>query len=232
MNGFLVERHLEGIVLSNNSHRHDAGCLESALAYHGVTGRTPYTPLDPELLAIIPWVKWFGRHGDYWTKDQGPRSFFERMHGFKVPTYCLDGMVAYLVKAYSAVGILTNWSCDGHGSGYVRIISLAGGPNAAWATVLLQSYVKPRLSLANEWTPDGSSIACQEIDRLDKFYLEILDVADALYLNRIQLRRIRQWIITELNGRLDDRSSYEDSFSVIGPLFSRALSEELGAGDG
>jgi hypothetical protein len=70
------------------------------------------------------------------------------------------------------------------------------------------------------------------MDRLDKFYLEILDVADALYLNRTLLRRIRQWIIRELNGRLDDRSSYEDSLSVIGPLFSRALSEAMGSGDG
>jgi hypothetical protein len=231
MGGLLVERRPEGIVFSDNSHRHDARDLESELAQAGVTGRTPYTPLGPELLVTIPWVKWYSRKRSGGYAYYSPDSFFERTHGFKLPTFSLDGMVAYLVKAYSSVGILTDSSCDGHGEGIMHV-TVTEGPNKAWATVLLQSYVKPRLSLANKWTPDGSSIYCQEIDRLDKFYLEVLDVADVLYLNRMQLRRIRQWIIRELNGRLDDRSSYEDSLSVIGPLFSRALSEAMRSGGG
>jgi len=231
MGGLLVERRSEGIILSDNSHRHDARDLEFELAQAGVTDCTPYTPLDPELLVAIPWVKWFSRKRQMgYYAYYSPTSFFERTHGFKLPTFGLDGMVAYLVKAYSSVGILTDFSCDGHGSGIVEVM-VTDGPNKAWATVLLQSYIKPRFSLANKWTPDGSLIYCQQIDRLDMFYLEILDVADALYLNRIQLRRIRQWIIKELNGRLDDRSSYEDSLGVVGPLFSRALSEVMGSGD-
>src|SRR6516162_6906845 len=148
MGGLLVERRAEGIVLSDNSHRHDARDLESELAWDGVTGRTPSAPLGPELLVTIPWVRWFSRKRYGGFAYYSPSGFFERTHGFKVPTFSLDGMVAYLVKAYGSVGILTDYSCDGHGSGDISVgLSDAEGPNKAWATVLLQSYVRPRLSL-------------------------------------------------------------------------------------
>jgi hypothetical protein len=102
--GYLVERRGDRVVLSNNAHPGDFEDLSSWL------------PFGPDALESFPWVGKFSRCGSDGCACRKPR-FLQRVHGYKVPAGCLDGLVAYLVKALSAVGIITDDSCDGHGRG-------------------------------------------------------------------------------------------------------------------
>ena len=101
--GYLAERSGERVVLSDNAHRYD---------FHDLS---EWLPFGPEALETFPWVRMFSRRGDDGCGfGTGRERFLERVHGYKTPASFLDGLVAYLVKALSAAGVLTNWSCAGH----------------------------------------------------------------------------------------------------------------------
>jgi hypothetical protein len=190
--GYLVERRGERVVLSDNAHRLDFLDL------------CPWLPFGPEALKAFPWVRTFMR----WGGGNGPfrpwpEGFVQRVHGFKLPVRFLDGLVAYLVKALGAVGVITTYSCDGHGLRGVRV-GLDDGCSSAW-TVMLMRHVQTKLTLAQRWTVGNGSLAAspkQEINWV-RFYLEVLDVADLLYQERVRLREIRSGIVKQLDERAE-----------------------------
>jgi hypothetical protein len=112
-------------------------------------------------------------------------------------------LVAYLVKALGAVGVITTYSCDGHGKGGV-CIGLDYGCSSAW-TVMLMRHVETKLRLVQRWAVGNGHLAAgphQKIDWL-QFYLEVLDVADLLYQERVRLREIRSEIVRQLDERVE-----------------------------
>jgi hypothetical protein len=190
--GYLVERSGDRVVLSDNAHRLDF--LDLA----------PWLPFGPEALETFPWVREFARWGSNGPSRPWPERFVQRVHGFKLPVRSLDGLVAYLVKALGAVGVITTDSCDGHCQRRV-LVGVDRGCSSAW-TVMLMRHVETKLRLAQSWTVcDGYLAACRgkESDWV-RFYLEVLDVADLLYQERIRLREIRSEIVKQLNERVEE----------------------------
>jgi hypothetical protein len=190
--GYLVERRSDRVVLSDNAHRLDFLDL------------SPWLPFGPEALETFPWVKTFMRRASGGAFGSRPERFVQRVHGYKLPVSDLDGLVAYLVKALGAVGVLTFFSCDGHGRRGVSV-GLHPGCSSAW-TVMLMRHVETKLRLAQRWTVVNYGLAARPDEEIDwiQFYLEVLDVADLLYQERIRLREIRSEIVKQLDERIED----------------------------
>ena len=111
----------------------------------------------------------------------GQERFLQRTHGYKVPAFWIDGLVAYLVKALSAVGVITHSSCAGHG-GFLAI-SLDRGCNGAWTAILVRRVVT-KLRLVHPWEVLDGLLSVRRGADADgvRYFLEVLDVADVLYL--------------------------------------------------
>jgi hypothetical protein len=190
--GYLVERRGDRVVLSENAHRRD------------FLDVSPWLPFGPEALETFPWVRTFARWGTGGeTFRSWPKRFVRRVHGYKIPVRCLDGLVAYLVKALGAVGVITTYSCDGHGKGGVRV-RLDHGCSSAW-TVMLMRYVETKFRLAQRWSVGDGHLAVSRGEQIDwvPYYLEVLDVADLLYQERVRLREIRSEIVKQLDERVE-----------------------------
>ena len=106
--------------------------------------------------------------------------------------------MAYLVKALSAVGIITNYSCAGH-VGFLRI-GLELGCSSAWTAILIR-HVETKLRLTERREVENGMLFVPCKDNVDwvQYFLEVLDVADLLYQERICLARsagrlLRRWM--------------------------------------
>jgi hypothetical protein len=190
--GYLVEQSGDRVVLSDNAHRLDFQDL------------SPWLPFGPEALETFPWVRTFTRWGTGGESFRSwPKGFGQRVHGYKLPVRCLDGLVAYLVKALGAVGVTTTYSCDGHGKGRV-LVGLDCGCSSAW-TVMLMRYVESKLRLAQRWALSDGYLAVYRGKEIDwvQLYLEVLDIADLLYQERVCLREIRGEIVKQLDERVE-----------------------------
>jgi hypothetical protein len=192
--GYLVERSGDRVVLSDNAHRLDFLDL------------SPWLPFGPEALETFPWVRTLARWGfDGESFRSWPKQFVQRVHGYKLPVRCLDGLVAYLVKALGAVGVITTYSCGGHGRRGRVSVGLARGCNSAW-TVMLMRHVETKLALAQRWAVGNGFLGAGggEEHNWVQFYREILGVADLLYQERVRLREIRSEIIKQLDERVEE----------------------------
>jgi hypothetical protein len=214
--GYLVERRGNRVVLSDNAHRLDF--LDLA----------PWLPFGPEALETFPWVRTFERWGTGGESFQSfPKRFVERVHGYKLPVRCLDGLVAFLVKALGAVGVITTYSCGGHGPQRRVIVWLDRGCNSAW-TVMLMRHVEMKLRLAHSWAVGNGYLGarCGEEQNRVRFYREVLDVADLLYQERARLREIRSEIIKKLDERIED-FDYPSILLQMGLLLQGTLAGSL-----
>jgi hypothetical protein len=191
--GYLVERSGERVVLSDNAHRYDFRDLAEWL------------PLGPEALETFPWVREFSRRGLEGSSgfELGRERFLKRVHGYKTPASFLDGLVAYLVKALSAAGVLTNWSCAGH-VGFLGV-GLEMGCSSAWTAILIRS-IGTRLGLDQTWNVENALLSVRGPVGGDwvRYYLEVLEVADSLYRERVRFREIRGKIVGQMDERAEE----------------------------
>ena len=167
-------------------------------------------------METFPWVRQFSRCGhEGGGVALGPERFLKRVHGYKTPASCLDGLVAYLVKALSAAGVITNWSCAGH-VGFLGV-GLETGCSSAWAAILIRS-IGTRLRLDQTWKVEDILLSVRGPMGGDwvRYYLEVLEVADLLYRERVRLREIRGKIV----GQLDVRAEEWDYESIISRMES------------
>jgi hypothetical protein len=67
-------------------------------------------------------------------------------------------------------------------------------------------YVETKLKLAQRWALVDGFLAVRRGTNLDlvQFYLEVLDVADLLYQQRVRLREIRSEIVKQLDERVEE----------------------------
>ena len=206
--GYLAERRPEGVVIGDNAHPADRDDFAAL------------SPMGPEALRSIPWASVLSRRASGGPGVSRRDRFLQRRHGYKYPARELDGMVAYLVKALSAVGVLTrSHSCDGHGMGHLRV-GIDRGCSRAWAAVLIRFFVASRLELGQVWSTEGGTLeisarsppdgwngtTAQWLTALDRLYAEVLEVADLLYTNRVALRDCRQRVIVALEPEVESRS--------------------------
>jgi hypothetical protein len=207
--GYLAERSGERVVLSDDAHRYDLADLSRWL------------PFGPEALQAFPWVQEFSRRGSEGSGYAvGPARFLERVHGYKTPAFALDGLVAYLVKALSAAGVITKWSCAGHVG--LLGVGLDQGCSSAWAAILIR-HVATRLRLDQAWKVEDTflSVPCPMGGDWVRYYLEVLDVADLFYRERVRLREIRGKILEQLDGSAEGWA-YESILSRMESLLGEA----------
>jgi hypothetical protein len=193
--GYLAERRADRVVLSDNAHPGDFQYL------------APWLPFGPDALATFPWVRELSRRA---TESCGigrrQDRFLQRAHGSKVAVRCLDGLVAYLVKALSAVGVITHWSCAGH-VGFLGV-GLDRGCSSAWTALLIRE-VETRVRLFSRWeVKDEMLIVHPGWERIAhpgegvdwvRYFLEVLDVADLLYQDRVRWRATRRKLAEQLD---------------------------------
>ena len=190
--GYLAERSGERVVLSDNAHRYD---------FHDLA---EWLPFGPEALETFPWVREFSRRGLEGSGfEPGRERFLKRVHGYKTPASFLDGLVAYLVKALSAAGVLTNWSCAGH-VGFLGV-GLEMGCSSAWTAILIRS-IGAGLRLDQTWKVENALLSVRGPVGGDwvRYYLEVLEVADSLYRERVRLREIRGKIVGQMDERAEE----------------------------
>ena len=203
--GILAERSGECVVLSDNGHRYDFQFL------------APWLPFGPETLQTFPWVRLYSRVGmEGGSFAVGPERFLQRDHGYKTPALALDGLIAYLVKALSAAGVITIWSCAGH-VGTVGV-AIQPGCGERWTEILLR-HVREQMSLTIRWEVEGIQLSIGRPKDRDwvRFYLEVLDVADLLYRERVRLRETRRKVVEHLDQRAEEWAD-EDILSKMNSL--------------
>jgi hypothetical protein len=214
--GYLAERSGKRVVLSDNAHRYDLQDL------------APWLPFGPEALETFPWLREFSRCGHESTGFAvGPERFLKRVHGYKTPALCLDGLVAYLVKALSAAGVITNSSCAGH-VGFL-VVGLDRGCSSAWAAILIR-HIETGLRLDQTWKVEDTLLSVRGPMGGDwiRYYLEVLDVADALYRERVRLREIRGRIVEQMD-ELAEEWAYQSILSKMESLLGhRPCQADLG----
>lgn len=121
--------------------------------------------------------------------------FRRREHGYKIPTMDLEPFVAMYVKAISACGVETWFSCDGNNHRDLAIeIGMNGTPNKFWHKIMWEKTLKFKFDLP--WENEYEYI------KLDKnkfmYYAELNKVAKFLYENRKQFRNMKKEVISIL----------------------------------
>lgn len=205
--GFLLEHQDEKISVSDNSFLKATGdltdndFLDQLLRQKGiglVNNRimTVNGECSNEVLAEL-FIQHDGCEGyGYSFKDWA--NFQRRQHGQKIPLCLLDPFVARLVKALSAIGIYTHYSCDGHGENKVQL-GLSSKYYRAWFETVMRAlwnndasphwkFVKERLLEISSPENDVLSL-CEEIQK----------AAQHLYNNRIALRRSKTLCLVGLS---------------------------------
>ncbi len=137
-----------------------------------------------------------------------PDRFFNtserKLRSFKIPVVVLEPFIALLVKAYSAIGISTCFSCDGHGSADASV-SFLSYPYSRWAELVTQIAVK-NTKPNSTWDFTDWHLTIKSKNHDTQYYKGILDVARFLYENRIEFLKMKRRVITKAEKkRLNDR---------------------------
>jgi hypothetical protein len=150
--------------------------------------------------------------------------FKKHEYGDKIETILLDIYIARLVKTLNAIGITTKYSCDGNVGGPHRrecsaFIQLYTLYDSVWFAILMDEFVLSERRLKHSWRIGIDDqlnmliITPQRLGWLD-MYLEIQEVTEILYDNRIKLRLYKQKIFNEI--------SFEDFISWSEDKFRRS----------
>ncbi|MDA8227072.1 MAG: hypothetical protein M0T74_05105 [Desulfitobacterium hafniense] len=197
--GFLLEYQDETIVVSDNSYLKATGdltdnnFLDQLLRENGigqVNNRimTINGECSDKVLAEL-FIQHDGCEGfGYSFKDWA--NFQRRQHGQKIPVSLLDPFVARLVKAISAIGIYTHYSCDGHGENKIQL-GLSSKYYRAWFETVMRALSDNYASQNCHWKfVNGMLLEISSLeDDVLSLYEEIQRIAQLLYNNRIALRR-------------------------------------------
>ncbi len=125
-------------------------------------------------------------------KDDGWEKFIHYTYVPKVSVGILEPFVARYIKAISACGIGTWYSCDGNHPEkkppHEIIIDFVSEPHRLWHEIICTSYLSQRVSL--DWDASYSRIRITNKNKW-RTYIELNKAAEILYNSRIELRRIK-----------------------------------------
>lgn len=121
--------------------------------------------------------------------------FRRREHGYKIPTMDLEPFIAMYVKAISACGIETWFSCDGNNHRDLAIeIGMNGMPNRFWHKMIWEKILNVRFDLP--WEKDYEYIRLDE--NKFKYYAKLNKAALFLYESRQQFRYMKKEVMSIL----------------------------------
>lgn len=226
--GFLLEKDVNNTyVLSGNAHPDDRIFLGNFLQ------QTRLGRLNQDIIELyeniqpFQFASLFSHHknidGGHFSHYDGWYSFKRRKHGRKIPVEYLDPYIARLVKSLSAIGILTDMSCDGYRKKPGDIskhpwIVFTDSINAVYFRVLFDTFIQKNTDITCEWTvskkgaPDEvSSLVISSNDRL-QIYREIQQVACLLYDNRQLLRQLKKSTIKDCKGTSHKKMETDEEF--------------------
>ena len=78
------------------------------------------------------------------------------------------------------------------------------GCSSAWSTILIR-HVETKLRLRERWQVENGMLYVPHGELVDwvEYFLEVLDVADLLYQERIRLREIRREIALQMDAQAE-----------------------------
>lgn len=210
--GFLLECVDREWVLSDNSHESDVKELKGILNTLGIgtvgdKGKIQIEKfIEVEKLRSLFECNYVISHVAE-RNDRSWRWFKRRKHGYKVPTMLLEPFVAMYVKAVSACGIETWFSCDGNNHGYFSIvIGFNGNPNRIWHKILWENMLNSRFTLP--WNNTYEAILLE--NKKYTYYVELNRAANYLYANRLLFRDLKKYATKVITHALERDLSDED----------------------
>lgn len=214
--GYLLDLVDHEVFISDNSHPEDKVYLNRLLLENNVGYIQDNEliinnwPLEEVLCQLLKTHGSTGFLGYFNEKDWN--YFKYRIHGKKLLAFEQDPFIARLVKGISSVGIITFSSCDGHGRDF-PYISFYQRYNLFWFRILFENLIQTSISLKSSWNINRYIVVINPKKDFQSTYLEMLQVANLLYDNRIALRKIKQKVVNQIKKEdivyLDDKKAYE-----------------------
>lgn len=132
----------------------------------------------------------------------------------KYPTMDLDPFIARYTKSFSSAGVWITYSCQGHSSNQKPArIYFNGRYNGLWHKLIVEEFLALRNSVIawnyyNNYTKVKHHFS-------ENFYIQALISANYIYDNRILLRDIKTYIISELKGCEKNNKSADDVYGMM-----------------
>ena len=159
------------------------------------------------------------RNGHSWSFD------FTRIEPPKYPTMDLEAFIARYVKAISAAGVWTTFSCHGHVEKNTPMyISFYGRYNGLWHKIIVDEFLNEK-NINLSWNHSKDYTYIESTDELnDDLYILILKAANCIYDNRKILRSIKQELVNSLKYKQKECLSDQDMYSLMSESFKNKYS--------
>ncbi len=196
--GFLIDEKDGRYFLSDNAHKDDAVYLSEGVEGFSLGKVVPLCQKDvfaeirisheASLEGAIAFFKQ-ETHISFpvVTRRQPWGNLINHYFGSKVKLRVLEPFVARYVKAVSACGVSTNYSCDGNCPGQDRVKVYADYPFGIWHSLICKCIIP--LGLKTEFDDNGEWVFTKRTQY--KNYLLLNQVAEYLYDHRKAIRGIK-----------------------------------------
>lgn len=156
--------------------------------------------------AAIDFFHSVGRNGS----EAGPnirtwREYSIEVFGNKVSVEQLEAYVAFYVKAVSACGVYTCFSCDGNHEDGGRIYVDSDYPSSIWHENIWNYIIKPRFG---DIPYIGYGIYFDE-DNQAEVYEIVYEIAAFLYTNRYKIRELKKFTLENFTKKYLDTHCIE-----------------------
>lgn len=149
--------------------------------------------------------------------------YLREWHAPKTDVKILESYVAYFVKAISACGITTDYSCDGNHESGGKIKMSCQYPSSIYFGIICNCYLDKIMSDIN--MIDVGGISFSENNKFDKYY-ELYQCANFLYSNRGNLIDIKYKVSDQLLEARVKQKSCED-IKIIEKKFAELIEEQI-----
>ena len=119
----------------------------------------------------------------------------------------LEGYVALYVKAASACGVYTCFSCDGNHINGGKIYVYADYPSNIWHEYLWKYIVRRKFG---DVPYIGNGINFQDTESQTRIYKLVYDIANYLYDNRIEIRKIKERTVSRITKKYQHLHSTDE----------------------
>lgn len=232
--GFLIDFINGGYYLSDNSDPKDLDYLKYGLNHYHLgslsrdTGGMPYeiakvvidssTDIDN---AIIFFEESGRIEMESLFQSVSWSYFLQRRHGHKVPVKFLEPYVSYYVKAISACGVFTDFSCDGNHPGDYDIKVGADYPSSIWHRFMYEHILPSEIQLKNYIV--NHRIPFTKETQFDRYYL-LYQAADYFYRNRWNIRTLDK--VEKMIAHPDGVYICNECVEICGEILKEAEEDE------
>lgn len=214
--GFLLEKKGNQWYLSDNSHEKDISDINQILQKYkiGEINKRRLVIWDNTNVDILKdlFDCEYQKSFETVSNERSWQWFRRREHGYKVSTMDLEPFVALYVKAISACGIETYFSCDGNNHRDFAIeIGMNGLPNVFWHKLIWVKILNDKFNLP--WEKEYQYIGLDS----NKFtyYTELNRAALYLYDNRKLFRQMKKEVMSVLTPAKERTMTYDEIKNMI-----------------